>query len=167
MGVCVGPSAHCSKANTQAMLMERKMGFTLNVGNWQGRVETSVQRTPHHPSRPWSFYRQKCRGCIQGLHAETAQSALTVIFRLAIRWSDRHHLDCFRSSSSLVPGSVCSHFFEAIFRNCGSLGHGYSLVIMELTSSTWGFSICETAHRIWLRILSIVLEKELKVLDYA
>ena len=44
---------------------------------------------------------------------------------------------------------------------------GTVLVIMELTSSTWGFSICKTAHRIWLRILSIVLEKELKILDYA
>ena len=33
--------------------------------------------------------------------------------------------------------------------------------------STWGFSICKTAHRICLRILSVVLEKKLKVLDYA
>ena len=33
--------------------------------------------------------------------------------------------------------------------------------------STWCFGIYRTAHRIWLRILSIVLEKELKVLDYA
>ena len=30
-----------------------------------------------------------------------------------------------------------------------------------------GFGIYKTAHRIWLRILSIALEKELKVLDYA
>ena len=28
-----------------------------------------------------------------------------------------------------------------------------------------GFSIYKTAHRIWLRILSIALEKELKVLE--
>ena len=34
-------------------------------------------------------------------------------------------------------------------------------------SSTWGFSICKTTHRIWLRILSVVLEKELNMLhDY-
>ena len=33
--------------------------------------------------------------------------------------------------------------------------------------STWGFGIYKTAHRIWLRILSIALETELKVLDYA
>ena len=30
-----------------------------------------------------------------------------------------------------------------------------------------GFSIYKTAHRIWLRILSIALEEELKVLDFA
>ena len=34
-------------------------------------------------------------------------------------------------------GSPCSHIFEANSRNCGSLCHGYSLVIMYLTSSTW------------------------------
>ena len=33
--------------------------------------------------------------------------------------------------------------------------------------STLGFSIYKTAHRIWLRILSIALEKELTVPDYA
>ena len=30
-----------------------------------------------------------------------------------------------------------------------------------------GFSIYKTAHRIWLRVLSIALEKKLKVLDFA
>lgn len=32
--------------------------------------------------------------------------------------------------------------------------------------STWCLSVYKTAHGIWLRILSITLEKELKVLDY-
>ena len=31
----------------------------------------------------------------------------------------------------------------------------------------WCFGIYKTAHSIWLRILSVALEKELKVLDYA
>ena len=35
------------------------------------------------------------------------------------------------------------------------------------SSSGGGFSIYKTAHRLQLRILSIVLEKELKVLDSA
>ena len=30
-----------------------------------------------------------------------------------------------------------------------------------------GFDVYKTAHRIWLRMLSIALEKELEVLDYA
>ena len=38
--------------------------------------------------------------------------------------------------SSLL-GSVCSHFFEASSQKCGSFCHSYSLVIMQLTSSTW------------------------------
>ena len=33
--------------------------------------------------------------------------------------------------------SVCSHFFEFNSQNCDSLCHGYSLVIIQLTSSTW------------------------------
>ena len=33
--------------------------------------------------------------------------------------------------------------------------------------STWYSGIYKTAHRIWLRILSIAFEKELKVLDYS
>ena len=31
----------------------------------------------------------------------------------------------------------CSHFFEASSQNCGSFCHGYSLVITQLTPSTW------------------------------
>ena len=34
-------------------------------------------------------------------------------------------------------------------------------------STWWGFSIYNTAHGIWLRILCVALEKELKVLDFA
>ena len=34
----------------------------------------------------------------RGLHAETAQSALTVVLKLVMGWSDQHHLDCFKYS---------------------------------------------------------------------
>ena len=34
----------------------------------------------------------------RGLHAETAQSALTVILKLIMWWSDQGHLDCFKYS---------------------------------------------------------------------
>ena len=37
----------------------------------------------------------------------------------------------------------------------------------QLTFPTWwGFSISKTAPRTWLRILSIALEEEIKVLDF-
>ena len=37
----------------------------------------------------------------------------------------------------------------------------------QLTSSTWwGFQYLQNSLRIWLRILSIVLEEKLKVLDF-
>ena len=36
-----------------------------------------------------------------------------------------------------------------------------------VNSFPWCFGVCKTAHRIWLRILSIASEKELKVLDCA
>ena len=57
------------------------------------------------------------------------------------RWSDQHHLECFKYSQSAVPESICSHFLEASSLNCGSLCHGYSLVIRELTSPPVEISI--------------------------
>ena len=34
----------------------------------------------------------------RGLHMERAESALTVILKLVLQWSDQHHLDCFKYS---------------------------------------------------------------------
>ena len=65
------------------------------------------------------------------LRAGRAQAALTGILKLIIGGlTNQRPLDCFRYRSSSVPGSVCSHFFAASSQNCGSLCHGYSLVIM-------------------------------------
>ena len=63
-------------------------------------------------------------------------------------------------------------FSESSSRNCGSFGHGFSLVIKQLTSSTWvagargvwGFSIYKAAQSRWLRILSVALEEGLRSL---
>ena len=41
------------------------------------------------------------------------------------------------------------------------------LHVVNLFHLVGGFSIYKTAHRIWLRILSVALEKEGKVLDFA
>ena len=64
-----------------------------------------------------------------GLHAETAQSTLIVILKLAIRGLTSIILTVFTHSYSLVLGKVCSHFPKAGSQSCGSSCHGYSLVI--------------------------------------
>ena len=78
-------------------------------------------------------------------------------------WSDQRHLGCVGYRYSSVPGSVFSHFFEVKSQNCGSLSL-HCLIIMKLTSPTWWGSQYKTAHRIWLRVLSTSLEKEIKAL---
>ena len=60
---------------------------------------------------------------------------------------------------ALVPISV--HQFSELWQ----LKSWVQSVHHVLNFSTSGFSIYKTAHRIWLRILSIALEKELIVLD--
>ena len=113
---------------------------------------TSVQRlTPSPPPIPQAAGEGFYRG---GLHAETVSSDSHL--QIGHQCSDEHHLGCFRCSSSLVPGSVCFHFFEASSQNCGSFCHGYSLVLMQLASlPNESFSIYKRTHKMWLRILSI------------
>ena len=70
--------------------MERKVYF-LSDSSWAGAGHRNLSKgqLPFH-WRPWgkSFYREKAaEGGVRGeggmLHAETAQSSLTVIFKLA------------------------------------------------------------------------------------
>ena len=56
---------------------------------------------------------------------------------------------------------LCSQFSE-LWQLMSWVPSGHHVV-----NFTWRFSIYKTAHRIWLRLLSIALEKELKVFDYA
>ena len=72
----VGPVAYRSKANKEARLVERKVCFILEASN------PAVGR---HRARAFI-------GEGRGLHAETAESALTVILKLIRRWSDQHRL---------------------------------------------------------------------------
>ena len=85
-----------------------------------------------------SFYRWK-----EG--ATCRNSTVSSDSHLAIgrQWSDQHHLDCFKYSWSLVPGSICSQFFEVSSQNCGSTYHDYNLVILQDCSNSfhwWGYS---------------------------
>ena len=60
----------------------------------------------------------------------------------------------------LIPGSG----------RCPGEGNGnplqYSCLEIPRTEALVGFNIYKTAHRMWLRILSIALEEELQVLDF-
>ena len=81
------PAACHSKANKQTRLVERKVCFISDASNCRGGWWTSVQRlTPHPPPTP-----AKKQGVREftgrvggGQHPETAQSSLTVIFRVVI-----------------------------------------------------------------------------------
>ena len=89
------------------------------MGDW-----TSVQRLTPAPNpgnqRGQSFYRQE-----EGPRAETAQSALTVIFKLVISGLTSIILIVLGTVNLQFQGKfVC--FFEANSWNCGSLCHGYS-----------------------------------------
>ena len=70
----------------------------------------TVQRSTPLPNPPTalsvdkSFYRQG-----KGTCAKTVYSALTIILKLVVWWSDQCHSDCFKYSHSSVPGSACSH----------------------------------------------------------
>ena len=83
-------------------------------------------------------------------------------------------------SSAVWPASSWSFQVQLVFspgRTCSIslwsvLGTGAARVLGTVwsslaNSSTWGFSICKTAHTMWLRVWSVALEKELKVPDGA
>ena len=85
-------------------LMERKVCFILDAGNWGGGW-TPVQRPT--PSR-WqsggkNFYRQR-----EGAPCRNSTVSPDNHLEIGHRWCDQHHLDCFKYSQSSVPGSVCS-----------------------------------------------------------
>ena len=103
----------------------------------------------------------------KGLPAKTEQSALTVIFKLAIGG--------LTSVILVVLGTVNIfsfrvHLFPFLWSQFSEL---WQLMLwvqsgnLVVNFSTWCFTVYKTAHRIWLRILFIALEKELKVLDCA
>ena len=74
--------------------------FILDAGNCGGG-EGRVDSCPKADSPPPPTDHQWASAFIdrgRGLHAETAQSAPTVILQLVMQWSDQCHLNCFRYS---------------------------------------------------------------------
>ena len=95
-----------------------------------------------------------------------------IIFRSLVVWSAslwlfEVQLICsFRAGSFLFPWDQFSELQQLI----SGLEHGHHIVMATVWSSFstwWGFSIYKTAHRLWIRISSLALEEELKVLDFA
>ena len=124
-------------------------------GGWTP-VQRLIPLIDNQEARPFTDRRR------EGATCKTSTVNSDSHLEIGHQWSDQCHLSYFKCCT--VPGLVCSHFFEASSRNQGNLYHGYSLVMMLLTSPPGGnFSI----HRTWLRILSIAFEEELKILDYA
>ena len=98
-----------------------------------GRHLSKRQLLPPPAGKQWA------RASIGGGRGDMSQhSRLDSHRETGHQLSDRCHSDSFQYSPSSAPGPVCSHFFEASSQNCGSLCNGYSLIIMELISSTWG-----------------------------
>ena len=58
---------------------------------------------------------QAFTGRRRGLHAETAQSALTVLLKWVTLWSDQLHFDCFTVQSS-VQGCFVPIYLRLVLR---------------------------------------------------
>ena len=110
--------------------MEMKVCFILDAGEGEGSEGGLLSKVNSpHPDKQWARAFVD-RG--RGLHSESAQSALTVILKLVMSWSDQHHLDCFEYITSVlnihlvhlvlstVSGLVCFHLLEASSWNCYS-----------------------------------------------
>ena len=166
---CEGSDCSLLKTNKQARLVERKVGFISDIDYWGrevGRRLTKRWLPSSTAASQWgeSFYRQKLRGTTC---RKITQTVLTVIFKLVISivlvvlvvlGTVSLQFQGWLVSMSLRPvlGIVAAYDMGTVWSSCS-----YPL------PPGGGFTIHKTAHRIWLWILSIALEKELNVLDYA
>ena len=81
-----GSSCSHSEANKESRLVERKVSFVSEAGNlgWEkGGLLSKGQLPTPTPNNQWA---RAFIGEWRGLQAETAQSVLTVIFKLVIWW---------------------------------------------------------------------------------
>ena len=157
-GICVRSGCSPLKSQKPSQLVERKVCLISDAGNLWGREVDICPLPPSLTNRGESFYRQSWWG---GLHAETVQPSLTGIRRVVLSGLTSVFL-VVSGTVSLQSRAHLSHFPAVSSRNWGSSCPGSAW-----SSSTWGFSVYKTAHRMWLRIWSVFLEKELNVLDGA
>ena len=94
-----------------------------------------------------------------------AQSALIVIFKLIISGLTSIILIVLDTVSLQFQGPFVPMSLRSILEIVAA--HIWVQPGHHGVNFTWCFGVYKTAHRIWLRILSIALEKELKGLDCA
>ena len=94
--------------------------------SWGGQRLSKGRLSLPRKSGDNSFYRQR-----EGATGRKSTISSDSHLEIGYQWSDHQcHLDCFSCSWSSVPGSIYFHFVEATYWNCGSLCHGYNLVVM-------------------------------------
>ena len=108
-------------------------------------------------ARPFKGEFQVCIGGGRGLHAETAQSPLTVVLQLVMQWSDQRHLDCFLffvlfffKFIYLFMAVLGLHFCARAFSRCGKRGPLFIAVRRPLTIA----ASLVAEHRLQTRRLS-------------
>ena len=120
-----GPLLATQKSINRPGWWERKSDLCQMTATWRWGGWPSVQRPTPHTASQWvrTFYINRRRG----LHAETARSALIVIFKLVPGGlMTSHHFVWGRVNLQFV----CCHFFEAKSQNCSTFCHSYGLVSM-------------------------------------
>ena len=146
--------------------MEKKVSFILDNGNG-GQGESGRHLSKGWlPFSPTPLPQPKSRG--ESIYGQSQGAVGTACQNMAISNS------CLQTGISDLTRIILTvnlKFCDAPFL-CGQFLELLHLMFWEQPShhvgnfNTWCFGICKTAHMIWLRILSIALEKELKVLDY-
>ena len=89
-----GLAAHYSKGNRKASLLS----FGCRQPAVRGERVDSCHKVKLPPPTTDNQWVRALIDRARELHAETAQSALTVILKLIMQWSDQCHLDCFKYS---------------------------------------------------------------------
>ena len=157
----MGDTTAChSEANKQARLVERKACFISDASNWGRGWQICVQRLtlPPDKQRVRAFIdkvrgRVTCRNSIviSNSHLQLVISGITGIILVILGTVN------VQFQGVLVPISLQTIFITVAAQVQVQSGHHV------VNFSTWGFSIYKTGYG----SESIVLEKELKVLDYA
>lgn len=97
-----GSAVCCWKANIKGQVLLVGKESLLYSGGQQPeeKVDLCPKRIPNYSSeeRVFKGHFEEVYGQRERLHADTAQSALTVNLKLVTWWSDQCHFDCFTCS---------------------------------------------------------------------